>query len=54
MDLSKFSKAVAKSVEGLNASMGFRDPKLGFTQGTMLLITEFQEILRKDFPLRVK
>lgn len=54
MDLSKFSKAVAKSVEGLNASMGFRDPKTWIHTGNYALNYRVSGDFKKGFPLEGK
>ena len=54
MDLSKFTKAVAKSVDGLNASMGFRDPKTWIHTGNYALNYRVSGDFKKGFPLEGK
>ena len=54
MDLSKFTKAIAKSVENLNASIGFHDPKTWIHTGNYALNYRVSGDFKKGFPLEGK
>jgi len=54
MDLSKFNKSVASSLKGLNASMGFHDPKTWIHTGNYALNYRVSGDFKKGFPLEGK